>query len=286
MALNRDALLHRPPQVFHQRYTARDTILYALGVGVGIEDPTDSSALRFVYERELVALPTLAIVLAAPSFWLDDPALGMDWKKVLNAGQELRLHAPLPIEGEVTTTLHIDALWDKGAAKGALMESHRDVRDATGTLLASISQAHILRGDGGFGGTDKPPVDEPEIPSRAADAIVDLPTRRDLALLYRLSGDYNPLHIDPAVATAAGFDKPILHGSCTFGVVGRAVLRVAAGNQPQRLKRFGARFSRPVMPGDTIRTEIWCDGGLVLFRAKALERDTVVLDRGVAEVVA
>ena len=283
MSFNPAALLSRAPRVTRQTYTTRDTILYALGVGAGIEDATDASELRFLYERDLIALPTLAIVIAAPAFWLDDPALSFDWKRVLNAGQELALERPMPVEGSVSTELRIDAIWDKGAEKGAVMESSRVLRDGSGTTLATIRQTHFLRGNGGFGGAPQPKAFERLDPaSRAPDHVVDLPTRQETALIYRLSGDHNPLHVDPQVGRAAGFERPILHGSCTFGVVARAVLRAAVGNDPARLKRFGARFSRPVYPGDTIRTEIWCEGGDIHFRALAMERGIVVLDRGYA----
>jgi acyl dehydratase len=283
MSLNVDLLLNGPPRITHQRFTQRDAILYALGIGVGQTGEEDD--LQFVYESRLQAFPTLAIVLAAPPFWLDDPAYGIDWKKVVNAGQEMILEGPLPVEGSVSTELRIDALWDKGPAKGALMCSSRRLRDEHGTVLATVHQTHLLRGNGGFGGVDQPPAEETPPPARPPDASIDLPTHIEQALLYRLSGDLNPLHIDPEVARAAGFDRPILHGSCTFGIVARAVLKAAAGNRPQALRRFGARFSKPVYPGDTIRTQVWQDGTRVWFRAIAIERDVVVLDRGMAELV-
>lgn len=283
MPLDVTRLLHDPPRTFRQAFTRRDTILYALGVGAGVghDGPPD---LKFVYERELVALPTLAIVLAAPPFWLDDPAYGIDWRKVVNAGQELELERCLPVEGEVSTDLTIDALWDKGPAKGALMASSRRLKDAAGRVLATIRQTHLLRGDGGFGGPDMPAAREVAFPESAPDAVLDLPTRAEQALVYRLSGDLNPLHIDPAVGEAAGFGRTILHGSCTFGVVARAVLRLAANDEPGRLKRFGARFSKPVFPGETVRTEIWRTGAEIVFRARSVERDVVVLDRGTATI--
>lgn len=283
MALNPSKIIDRPPLITRQSYTARDVILYAIGVGVGVPDPTDAEALRFLYEKQLEVLPTMAIVLAAPPFWIDDPALGITWQKVLNAGQEMVLHRPLPVEGELTTELTIDAIYDKGIEKGALMLSHRVLRDAAGEALATIHQTHILRGDGGFGGEDFK-ADTAPLPARAPDKVVDLPTRPEQALVYRLSGDLNPLHIEPAVATNAGFERPILHGSCTFGIAGRAVLAAACDNRPENLARFGARFSRPVYPGDTIRTEIWHEGDLIRFRARAAERDIVVLDGGTAAI--
>lgn len=280
-----DRLLSRPPLITPQSYAARDVILYALGVGVGIEKPDDAGALRYVYERRLVALPTMALVLAAPAFWLDDPALEIDWKLVLNAGQEMTLEAPLPVAGEVASELRIDALWDKGPAKGALMVSSRRLRDASGELIATIRQTHLLRGDGGFGGVDQPKTGAPPFPPRPPDFVVDLPTRPEQALLYRLTGDLNPLHIDPAVSAAAGFDRPILHGACSFGIACRAVLRAVLADETSRLRRFGARYARPVYPGDTIRTQIWRDGRLVQFRATALERAVLVLDQGFAATI-
>jgi len=280
------ALLSRPARRTSQTYTKRDTMLYALGVGAGLEDPSDATELRFLYERDLVALPTLAIVLAAPPFWFDEPELGIDWKRLLNAGQDLVLERPLPVEGSVSTELSIDAVWDKGREKGALMESTRTLLDSTGTKLAHIRQTHFLRGNGGFGGPPQPKSAEMALPDRPADHAVELPTRPEQALIYRLSGDFNPLHIDPEVSKAAGFEKPILHGSCTFGIVCRAVLRAVAANDPSRLRRFGARFSSPVYPGETIRTEIWLAGTHVAFRALAVQRNVVVLDRGIAQIEA
>ena len=284
MTLNLNTLLNSPPLITHQNYTVKDVILYAYAVGAGIPDPTAPDELKFLYEKSLSVLPTMAIVLAAPPFWLDDPALGIDWKKVLNAGQELILHEPLPVEASVSTELAIDEIWDKGPDKGALMLSSRKLRDDRGLLLATIKQTHILRGDGGFGGKDLPKTDGAPFPTGPADISMDLQTRPEQALVYRLCGDLNPLHIDPDVAKTAGFEKPILHGSCTFGIAGRAVLKAAAKNRPERLKRFGARFSRPVLPGDTIRTEMWLEGNTVRFQAKAVERNVIVLSQGVAEI--
>jgi acyl dehydratase len=284
MALNVDLLLNGAPRITRQQFTRRDTILYALGVGVGQQHLDDD--LHLVYERDLQALPTLALVLAAPPFWLDDPVFGIDWKRVINAGLEVVLEAPLPVEGHVSTELSIDALWDKGSSKGALMCSTRRLRDARGRLLATVYQTHLLRGNGGFGGLDQPATLESEPPDRSPDAVIDMTTRPEQALIYRLSGDLNPLHVDPQISRAAGFSKPILHGSCTFGIVCRGLLKTMAAEAPHTLHRFGARFSNPVYPGDTIRTQLWRDGAQIWFRAKSVEREVVVLDRGVASLKA
>jgi acyl dehydratase len=264
-------------------YTARDTILYALGLGCG-SDPTDAQDLRFVYEEGLLALPTLAVVLGYPGFWLKDSETGVDWRKVLHGEQGLVLHAPLPAEGTIIGRTRIIEIFDKGD-KGSLMLSERDVIDkASGKVLATLSATAVLRGDGNFGGPAGPVPPPHALPDREPDACLDLPTLPQAALIYRLSGDYNPLHADPRVAASAGFKRPILHGLCTYGVAARAVLKLCCDNDPAALARFDVRFSAPVYPGETIKTEIWRDGGRISFRARVVERDVVVLNNGLAEV--
>jgi acyl dehydratase len=268
-----------------QRYAVRDTILYALGLGCGA-DPTDRDELRFVYEDGLAALPTMAVVLGAPGFWLKDPATGVDWRKVLHGEQGLVLHRPLPPAGIVKGESRILEILDRGE-RGAFMYSERTLTDrASGALIATTTSTTVLRGEGGFGGPTGPAPEAHALPERAPDLAVDLPTLPQAALIYRLSGDDNPLHADPAVAHAVGFPRPILHGLCSFGVAGRAVLRACCANDPNRLKRFQLRFSAPVFPGETIRTEIWRDGAVVSFRARAVERNVVVLNNGRAELAA
>ena len=271
------------PDLEH-RYEAKDTILYALGVGCGA-DPMDRTELPFVYEDGLKALPTMAVVLGYPGFWLKDPATGVDWRKILHGEQGLVIHKPLPASGTVIGRTRVTEIVDKGPGKGALLYSDRDVLDkATGDLLATLTSTTFIRGEGGFGGPSGPSPAPHVLPERAPDVTVDLKTLPQAALIYRLSGDDNPLHADPDVAAAAGFERPILHGLCSYAVAGRAVLKACCGNDPTRLKRFDLRFSAPVMPGETIRTEIWRDGSTVSFRARVVERDVVVLNNGRAEV--
>jgi acyl dehydratase len=261
-------------------FEARDTILYALGLGCG-SDPMDRDDLRFVYEDGLKALPTMAVVLGYPGFWIRDPAAGIDWRKALHGEQGITLFRSLPPAGTVIGRSRVTEIIDKGPDKGALLYVARDVIDAaSGELLCTLTSTNVLRGDGGFGGPSGPVPEPHRLPDRTPDIAVDIRTLPQAALIYRLSGDDNPLHADPAVAAAAGFPRPILHGLCTFGVAGRAILRACCGNDPAGLTALQVRFSAPVFPGETIRTEIWRDGGVASFRARVVERDVVVLNNG------
>jgi len=267
-----------------QRYRARDTILYALGLGCG-SDPLDAAELRFVYEENLVALPTMAVVLGYPGFWLKDSGTGIEWRKVLHGEQGLVLHRPLPAEGAVVGRTRVTDIIDRGEGRGALLYSEREVIDeGSGALLCTMTATAVLRGDGGFGGPSRRPPEPHALPDRAPDLNLDLATLPQAALIYRLSGDYNPLHADPKTAQAGGFPRPILHGLCSFGVAGRAILKACCGNDPARLKAIRVRFSAPVFPGETIRTEMWRADGMVSFRARVVERDVVVLNNGLAEI--
>lgn len=285
MPIDAEKLLNWPFSDLEHTYQARDTMLYALGAGAG-SDPMDESDLRFVYEDGLAALPSMAVVLGYPGFWLKEQDTGVDWKRLLHGEQGMVLHRPLPVSGTVIGRTRVTGLVDKGEGKGALLYSKRDVFDkASGDLLATLTSTSFLRGDGGFGGPSGPARAFHPIPPRAPDASLDLPTLPQAALIYRLSGDYNPLHADPKVAAAAGFPRPILHGLCTYAVACRAVLRLACGNVAGRMKAMDVRFSAPVFPGETIRTEIWREEQAVSFRCWAVERNLKVLDNGRAEVV-
>jgi len=287
MAIDYRKLKHWPfPDVEHS-YRARDTMLYALGLGVGA-DPMDAQQLRFVYEEGLTALPTMAVVLAHAGQWSKNPETGINWKLLLHGEQELVVHRPLPAATTVVGRTVIEEIIDKGKGKGALIYSRREISDKeTGVLLASSSSTSFLRGDGGFGGPSGPTKPVHPLPERAPDMVCDLPTLPQAALIYRLSGDYNPLHADPEVAKAAGFPRPIMHGLCTFGVAGHALLRTLCAYDPARLKRMQVRFSSPVFPGETVRTEIWREGGSSFgFRCRIVERDVVAINNGFAEVAA
>jgi acyl dehydratase len=271
------------PDVEHA-YGPKDCMLYALGVGLGL-DPMDEEQLAFVYEKNLKVLPSMAVVLAHPGFWVKDLDTGIDWVKVVAGEHSLVLHRPLKPSGTVLGRTRILDIIDKGTGKGAIIYSERVIDDkATGERIATIVQTTFCRGDGGFGGPPREQRPVHPIPERAPDLACDLPTRPEMALVYRLSADPNPLHADPATAKAAGFPRPILHGLATFGVCGHAILKTLCGYDPARLTALAGRFSAPVFPGETIRTEIWRDGALASFRARVVERDVVAINNGRAEI--
>jgi len=288
MAFDYHKLMHWPfPEVRHT-YTEKDTILYGLSLGLGA-DPLDENQLRFVYEKNLQAVPTMAVILGFPGFWVQDPEAGVDWVQVLHGEQNLTIHQTIPAAATIVGRTRVKSITDKGAGKGALLVSETQVSDqATGTLLATVNQLYFCRGNGGYSELGQPSDAvvsvPPSMPVTPVEIVCDIPTRPDMALLYRLSADRNPLHADPAVAHAAGFSRPILHGLATFGLAGRAILKTCCGYDPARLKMINARFTAPVYPGETIRTEIWQRGRQVFFRARALERDTVVINNGYAEI--
>ncbi len=285
MPINYEKLLALDIPEVVQTYSEKDAILYALGLGLG-QDPTNADELPFVYEQpELKLLPTFAIVLGWPGFWARDLDTGIDWVKLVAGEQGLVLHRPLPPRGTVAGKIRVTEIIDKGPGKGALVYSERILTDqASGQKIATVTQTTFCRGDGGFGGPPReaPPVHA--IPERAPDLTCDLASRPEAALIYRLSGDPNPLHVDPAVAKAAGFPRPILHGLATFGMAGYAIVKALCGFDPQQLVAIAGRYSAPVFPGETLRTEMWRDGNLVSFRTRVVERDVIALNNGRAEL--
>ncbi len=282
--LNYEKLLALDVPPVEHSYGPKDVMLYALGLGFG-QDPMNEDELAFVYEKNLKALPTYAVVQAYSPYWLRHPDIGINWHKVVHGEQGVTLHKPVMTEGQVIGKTRILDVIDKGEGRGALVFSERRIADKqSGDLLAVLNQTTFCRGDGGFGGpTHAAPAPHP-IPDRTPDVTCDLPTRPEMALIYRLSGDTNPLHAEPEFARAAGFPRPILHGLATFGVAGHALLKSLCGYDPARLTTIAGRFSAPVYPGETIRTEMWREGNVVSFRARVAERDVVAINNGRAEV--
>ena len=278
-----DGLMRFPIPTVEQSYTKRDTMLYALGLGFG-SDPMDEAELSYVYEPKLQAVPTMAVVLGHPGFWIQKA--GIDWVKVVHCEQGVRILKPIPPEAHIISRSKVTAIVDKGADKGMVLYTVQEIIDKkSDSLLASMAKSVFCRGDGGFGGPTGPVPPVHEVPKRAPDKTCDIATLPQAALIYRLSGDYNPLHAEPAVGKKAGFPRPILHGLCTYGVAARAVLRSYCGYDASKLTGFDARFSSPVFPGETIRTQMWKDGGVVSFECQVLERPgTVVIRNGRAEI--
>jgi len=272
------------PEVEHT-YGPKDCMLYALGLGLG-QDPMDENELAFVYEKDLKVLPTFALLQGYTPYWLRNPESGVNWTKVVHGEQGLTLHKPVAPQGTVIGRTRVVEVIDKGEGKGALVFSERKVTDkATGELLATLKQTTFCRADGGFGGPPRSAPTPYVLPERAPDIACDLLTRPEMALIYRLSGDINPLHVEPEFAKAAGFPRPILHGLATFGVAGHALLKSVCGYDPARLTGIAGRFSAPVFPGETIRTEIWRDDNVISFRARVVERDVVAINNGCVDIV-
>ncbi len=282
MAADYEKLMSMGAVEREQEWSERDTMLYALGVGLGA-DPMDRGGLRFVYEKELQALPTMATVVGWDMEFTR--RTGLDLVKVVHGEQRLTLHKPLPVAGTLVSRRQIRQVFDKGVDRGALVLVEQTIDDkASGERLATLMSTIFARGDGGLGAPEGSPPPLPATPERPPDQVCDLPTLPQAALIYRLSGDSNPLHSDPDFAAAAGFPRPILHGLCTYGVAGHAVLKHFCDYQPRRLKSFDLRFKAPVFPGETIRTEMWRDGDQVRFRSSVVEREVEVLTMGSATI--
>ena len=284
MPLNQDAV-GKVGQPVERSWTQRDVLLYALGVGAGAEDPTGAE-LEFTTENshdvELAVLPTFPVLLGAGWGGVDvgtfNPAM------LVHGEQGITLHGTLPTSGKVRATATVTGIYDKGSG-GVVAGETTAVDPATGETLFTSRMSAFIRGEGGFGGPRGPATEPPVIPERAPDDSVTYTTRTDQALLYRLSGDRNPLHSDPWFAAQAGFERPILHGLCTYGFTGRALLHTVCDSDPTRFGSMDARFSKPVMPGDTLTVQMWRleDDRTVLFRTQNQAGDTVI-DRGVFTV--
>jgi acyl dehydratase len=275
------SLVGVPGEPHERSWTSTDALLYAIGVGAGLGDPLQE--LQFTTENtagvQQQVLPTYGVLLAQAraSGNLGD----FDRAMLVHAEQSIELHRPLPVAGTLRTTAMVTGIFDKGS--GALVETENQAVDAaTGQPVVTTRGSTFIRGEGGFGG-DRGTAEPWELPDRAPDHMVTQQTRPEQALLYRLSGDRNPLHADPAFAARGGFSRPILHGLCTYGFTGRVLLHELCGSDPARFRSMSGRFSRPVLPGETLVVSIWtgADGTAQFQTAK--EDGTVVIDRGIVQ---
>jgi len=267
-------------------YGDKDVMLYALGIGLGA-DPMNETELAFVYEKGLKVVPTAATALASgggcgeplprkPGHRESAP----NYLMLVHGEQKVELHRPLPASGTFTTESRTVGAFDKGKDKGAVLVSETVWRDETGEKVATLTGSSFCRADGGFGGPSEGQPEPHPIPSRAPDLSVDIPTREDQALLYRLNGDRNPLHSDPDSARRSGFPRPILHGLCTYGITCRAVLQMVTDYDPDQIASHQARFSSPVFPGETITVDLWKDGRNISFEARIKDRGVTVIKNG------
>jgi acyl dehydratase len=265
-------------------YTDKDVILYALGVGMGA-DPMNRDELPFVYEKGLRVIPTAATVLAGRG---NEPAPRKPGHREsvpnmiyqLHGEQRVELHRPLPPEGTFTTKTRVIGAFDKGKDKGAVVVTETAWTDEAGERVVTLTSSQFNRADGGFGGPSTGAPEPHVTPDRAPDLSIDYPTRPDQALLYRLNGDRNPLHSDPDIWTRAGFDRPVLHGLCTYGMTCRAVLQMITGFDPDRIASHQVRFASPVFPGETVTVDLWRDDLVISFEARVKARDVTVVKAG------
>jgi len=278
MAIIYDAMMASELSDIPISYTERDAMLYALGIGIG-SNPAEHRELAYVYERYGPhTVPSFASMLIPDDLLT---AADCDTRRMLHRTQNIELYRPLPGAGEFLLNQKVVNVCDHGADKGAEVELESELRRSRDdVVVCTLTSRIILRGDGGFDGP--PPIARTrhKIPNRPADMTCDIQTRPDQALLFRLSGDLNPLHADPDVARNAGFESPILHGRCTFGIACHAVLQTVCDYDFTLIRSFDARFSAPVYPGDLISTEMWQDRNIVSFRCRVPARDAVVLNNG------
>lgn len=257
----------------------RDTILYALGLGYGY-DPNDRAELQFVYEDGLKAVPSMACIMGYPGFWMKSPELEIDWVRLLHGEHYYEIHNPLPVEGKLIAKHRVTGVDDKGEGRGAVVNYEKALYDADGTLLATVEQSNFLRGDGGCGSFGQAAKVRPPLPESEPDVTCEIPTSRQIALVYRLSGDYNPVHADPDVAKEAGFHEPWVAGMCSMGLATRAVISHFCDDDPSRVRSMFVRFRNVCFPGETMRYEFYRTESGARFRVVCKERDAVILDRG------
>ena len=281
MTINYDEIMNLTSENVEISYSDKDSILYSLGIGLG-NDPMNLNELKYVYENSQSVLPSMAT-----NFQYHSPLLlktNINFIMVVHGEQRLSITNALPVSGDFIANAKVIGCYDKGPARGAIIEVETSVKNKKNNEeICKLVSTTFARGDGGFGGPESPKK-EIFIPDGEPDYVSEVSTKPDQALIFRLSGDYNPLHSDPNFAKAAGFEKPILHGMCTYGIACRSLVNEICENDASKLKRFDCRFSSPVYPGETIITEMWKKDKMIYFNSKVKERDKLVLKNGVSEI--
>ena len=282
MAINYDEIMSLTSENVEISYTDKDSILYSLGVGFG-NDPMNVDELKYVYENSQIALPSMAT-----NFQYHSPLLlkaNINFIMVVHGEQKLSITNPLPVSGEFLANAKVIGCYDKGPGKGAIIDVETTINlKKDNTEICKLISTTFARGDGGFDGPASPKKELIK-PNGNPDCVHEITTKPDQALIFRLSGDYNPLHSDPNFAKTAGFERPILHGMCTYGIACRSIVESMCDGDTKKLKRFDCRFSSPVYPGETIITEMWKDRNNVYFQSKVKERDKIVIKNGEGELI-
>ncbi|WP_375264155.1 MaoC/PaaZ C-terminal domain-containing protein [Palleronia sp.] len=279
MAIDHDHLMNFDIPEVRQSYGLEEVARFGLTVGLG-QDPMDMRQLAYVgaLADDIRAMPAIVNVLGHPGFWLGNPETGVDALRLVHGEQGITIHKTIPATASITAKTRVTGLVDKGEGRGALLYYEKRILEAeSGDCLATCRGTTFLRGDGGFGGPTGPVKPAHRLPETASDHVFDTPTRPEQALSYRWNADPNPLHLDPRVAARSGFERPILHGLCTFGFAAHGLLAVLCDYDAARFGAMDARFTAAVYPGETLRTEIWTDGS---FRTRVLERDIIAIDNG------
>jgi acyl dehydratase len=285
MTLNLDAIKNWDFPVIRQTYTENHTILYALSLSCGMEADRPND-LSFVYEKGLQAIPTLVNNLCHPGFWIADARTGIDASRAVHAHHQVEFHSMVPVAGSVRAQTKIHEVVDRGVDKGAMLVYGREIYDeSTDTLIATIRHSTLCRADGGFShnpdaGRAPSKSGFAHEPERTPDYVVDYVATPQAALIYRLGADPNPLHVDPAVARAAGFDRPILHGLCIFGMVARGAIESLCGGVASRLKTVELRFLAPMFPGEKIQLAWTVSGSSALYQVRIPDRQSVLIASG------
>lgn len=278
-------LLEMPAATNSVEWPDRDTIIYNLGIGFGAAAIEDPSQLRFVLEDRLSSFPTMTTVMGM-SLGIFDKKYGIEYAKVLHGEEWITLHQPLPASGSFEVATSVEKIWDLGEKRGAVLQTCKTIRlTGEAEAIAETRTVLMLRGNGGHGGSAEGAPSVSVMPEREPDISIDIASRPEQALIYRLSGDANPLHADPEFARKVGFPGPILHGMATYGIVARAIVAGVCGGDETRLANYGLRFSSPVYPGETLRTDIWAVGEKKFaFQVKAVERGEIVAKGGQASI--
>lgn len=275
--LGHSAIMKLSRSIEHS-WDERDSMLYALGIGMA-EDPLDESELRFVYERDLQAFPTMPVAIALADGPLED--IGIDYRFALHGEQVVTLHKPFPPMGKARAIGRMIGAWDKGPSKGAVFSQEKTLTlDGESTPLATVITTSFGRAEGGFGGPAEGQPAPHKVPDRSPDCMIEMPTTSRQSLIYRLSGDRNPLHADPEAARAAGFERPILHGLCSFAICCRAVMQTYCAMNPAKIRHHQLRFSAPVFPGDSLTVSLWRDANVISFEAHVTARNIAVVRNG------